>query len=817
MLPCRQFLTTALLMMSLLVPVGSVTDVAAEDIGPPTSPMTTTRHRHTATRLLDGRVLVTGGDEELSFDVSLATAELYDRASDTWSLTGSMSAARTGHTATMLSDGRVLVAGGYGASGYLASAEIYDPSIGTWSLADSMSSSRYGHTATQLSDGRVLVTGGSGGMALATAEIYDPATDAWSLTGAMSTARGGHTATRFSDGRVLVVGGTATPEIYDPATGTWSLTASMRTNRFPRSSHTATMLSHDRVLVAGGHLGGGITTATAEIYSVAMGTWLLAANMRTDRGEHTATLLSDGRVLVAGGHDSDRGLYSNTAEIYDPVTGTWSPPTVSMREGRRAHTATLLEDGVLVAGGEGESVVSGSLVLASAVLIQPDAPRVEFSARQYSAASESGSQTITVIRSGGLGTIVSVAYTSGNRDAGAGVDYTATSGRLTFGPNDTTLTFDVAILADTQTESLELFDVTLSSPIGAVLGTPHTAVVFIPPSDIPQLQFSAASYTASSESGSHTITVTRTGGFGTFVTVGYTTRDGSATAGSDYTATSGRLVFAPNVTSKTFAVPILADARTEGAEQINLELSSPAGATLGSLRTAVLIIPANDTPRLQFSATNYTAARESGSHTITVTRTGVGRAVSIAFATSNGTATAGLDYGATSGRLTFGPNDTIKTFAVPILPDTRAEGAETINLTLSRPGGGAVLGTPSAAVLRIPASDQQTLQFSSATYNVSESSRSKTITVLRTGGLGGTLTVRYATSNGTAIAGHDYTAVAGMLTFQPNESSKTFVIPIADDPTREGPETINLALFSPTGGAILGSTRRAVLTILAND
>jgi len=226
---------------------------------------------------------------------------------------------------------------------------------------------------------------------------------------------------------------------------------------------------------------------------------------------------------------------------------------------------------------------------------------------------------------------------------------------------------------------------------------------------------------------------------------------------------------------------------------------------------------------IQLSAATYSVNENGGSVTITVTRTGGSSgAVGVSYATSNGTATAGLDYTATSGTLSWADGDTgNKTFSIPILDDSTYEGNETVNLTLSSPTGGATLGSPSTGVLTIVENDPApagSLQFSSATYSVDENGGSVTITVTRTGGSSGTVGVGYGTSNGTATAGSDYTATSGTLSWANGDTgNKTFSIPILDDSTYEGNETVNLTLSSPTGGATLGSPSTAVLTIIEND
>jgi hypothetical protein len=221
------------------------------------------RAGHTATRLADGRVLVVG--EQIGL---LARAEIYNPATGAWSATGSMSVARAFHTATLLNDGRVLVAGSGDESMFVtrrASAEIYNPTTGAWSPTGSMSIARAFHTATLLPDGRVLVAAGLGSSGwLASAEIYNPATGSWSLTGGLIGARYYHRAVLLASGQVLIVGGAsvATAELYTPATGAWSSAGSLSEIHY---HFTATLLANGQVLVAGGgQVSPGLTT---ELYT----------------------------------------------------------------------------------------------------------------------------------------------------------------------------------------------------------------------------------------------------------------------------------------------------------------------------------------------------------------------------------------------------------------------------------------------------------------------------------------------------------------------------------------------------------------------
>jgi hypothetical protein len=328
-----------------------------------TGSMNHARAGHTATLLLDGRVLITGGGD---LDSLLDTAEIYDPATGSFSPTsGKITIPRVSHTATRLHDGRVLITGGYcEVDGCDASAELYDPATGTFSPTGNMTVARANPTATLLADGRVLIVGGGpSNEATGSAELYDPATGVFAPVGALWDVDHvfGHTATLLPGGQVLIAGGVTssdfvfeTGEVFDPVSGTFTATAGLA-----RYYHTATLLNDGQVLMVGGSTGN-FLLASAELYEPSSGSFTSTGSMTQRRWLSTANLLASGNVLVAGGGlpgsincglSDECGPVTNIAELYDPVAHTFSP-AASMAQSRLAHTATTLLDGrVLVTGG----------------------------------------------------------------------------------------------------------------------------------------------------------------------------------------------------------------------------------------------------------------------------------------------------------------------------------------------------------------------------------------------------------------------------------------------------------------------------------
>jgi hypothetical protein len=319
----------------------------------PAAAMRDRRADHTATLLKDGRVLVAGGMVENG--VFLDSAELFDPATGRFVQTGSMLSKRVGHSATLLPNGKVLVVGGLagrifeGGPGIVASTEIYDPQSGRFTAGPNMSVPRTGHAAILLSNGKVLIAGGAGRdeQPVATAEIYDPVSNRFTAAASMHDPRIARAAVLLNDGRVLVTGGPSgrEAEVFDPATNSWRQTGNMNA---ARRKHAAILLPDGRVLIVGGAPDNGWhPVRTAEIFDPRTNRFTPATAMEFARFKlpDAVTALRNGNVLVAGG--------AADVEIYD-VAGAKFVRAGSVEEAHFFASTTLLPDGrVLIAGGYG--------------------------------------------------------------------------------------------------------------------------------------------------------------------------------------------------------------------------------------------------------------------------------------------------------------------------------------------------------------------------------------------------------------------------------------------------------------------------------
>lgn len=352
--------------------------------------MTTPRALHAAVALHDGRILICGGTSNANVGGVLDSAEIYDPIAGTFTPTGSMRDARQGHTATVLPQGGVLIVGGQKNIGFraaLASAEIYHPESGTFSATGSMSTPREGHSATLLRDGRVLIAGGSsnGITTTSSAEVYDPRTGSFTLVGPMGVPREAHTSTLLKNGKVLIAGGGrggmpggyivyATAEIFDPITNSFStLNAHMVVDRVGQA---AALLDDGRVLLAGGKsgkilspFGGGSLFSlaplnSAEVFDPETNSFRSVGAMQMTHYLGVATRLENGMVLIAGGWNSQGTIIGGQrfADLFDPTRNIFSGGG-DLHVSRLNQTDTYLPSGeVMVAGGiDGDGNVTSTV------------------------------------------------------------------------------------------------------------------------------------------------------------------------------------------------------------------------------------------------------------------------------------------------------------------------------------------------------------------------------------------------------------------------------------------------------------------------
>ena len=416
---------------------------------------------------------------------------------------------------------------------------------------------------------------------------------------------------------------------------------------------------------------------------------------------------------------------------------------------------------------------------------------------------------------------VSVNYATVDGTALAGSDYTATSGTLTFQPGETSKTIPIAVIGDATAENDENFQVQLSAATNAVLGS-NSATVTLTNDDQPTISLSGTSLSEGNFGSSNaTVTVSLSATYNQTVSVNYATVDGTALAGSDYTATTGILSFAPGETSKTIQTPVLGDTAVENDETFQIQLSGAANAVLGS-NAATVTLTNDDAAALPVLAISGTTLAEgqSGASFASVTATlsaASSQIVTVNYATQDGTASSGSDYVAASGALTFQPGQTSQTIQIPVIGDTTVEADEAFRVTLTSPLN-ASLGSQSSAAVTLTNDDVVLPALSISGTRIQEGnsgSSSATVTVSLSAKASQTVTVHYATQDGTATANSDYIGLDDTLTFVPGETSKTVQVPILGDTTVEPDENFQVQLSNPQNANL--STASSALIDLLND
>jgi hypothetical protein len=468
----------------------------------------------------------------------------------------------------------------------------------------------------------------------------------------------------------------------------------------------------------------------------------------------------------------------------------------------------------------------------------PSPGTLALGASTYTVAEATPTVTLTVTRTNGASGAVNVNYSTSNGTATAGSDYTTTMGTLTWASGDAAAkSISVPVLDDAAFENSETFTVALdglSVTGGATLGSPATATVTLTDNDVAPsagtLELTAGTFAATEGAASVTVTLRRVNGSSGAVSVSYATTAVTATAGADYTTTMGTATWASgDSATKNIVVPLLDDAVFEPAEAFAVTLdglSVTGGATLGRATATVTLTDDEPPPPagvLELTADTFAATEGAASVAVTLQRvSGSAGAISVNYATTAVTATAGADYATTMGTATWASGDSAtKNIVVPLLDDAVFEGTETFRVVLNSVTGGATLGRATATVTLTdnePPPPAGVLELTADSFTAGEGAGTVTITARRTSGSSGTVSVAYATANGTATAGADYQGASGTLSWSDGETAnKSFVVMLIDDALVEGAETITVTLSNVTGGAALGAQTTAQLSVNDDD
>ncbi|HEX8456242.1 MAG TPA: Calx-beta domain-containing protein [Pyrinomonadaceae bacterium] len=460
-----------------------------------------------------------------------------------------------------------------------------------------------------------------------------------------------------------------------------------------------------------------------------------------------------------------------------------------------------------------------------------------FGSTAYGALEDAGSVRIPVRRVGGSRGVLTVNYSTADQTATAGQDYTSVSGLLTFAEGETEKTISIPVAADAVDEPEEFVRLTLTNDADPEsVGSPGAALLGINDNDTPlKISFEGQQVREGDEgSVERAFTFKLSAATSRAVAADYQTFASTALAGSDFEAASGRLVFAPGTTEQSVNVRIIGDRLDEPDERFFIGLQNPTNAEIGSL-LQVTILDDDATPGVSVrdaSITEGNAGTTNAVFNLTLSAAS-GRTARVRFATAPGTATAGEDFTATNGFITFLPGETSKTVAVAVVGDTAAEADESFFVNLSQPNNVLIADEQGLGTIIDDDRAQQSalLQFATASQQVNESERSITLSVVRVGDASTAASVDYRTTDadtftvgcadatgaqGAAYARCDFATAVGTLSFGAGETQKTISVSLINDGHVEGNESFNVVLTNPTGAA-LGSPGTATVGITDND
>ncbi len=540
------------------------------------------------------------------------------------------------------------------------------------------------------------------------------------------------------------------------------------------------------------------------------------AYVKFNATEHeTSLLIGDATALLD--MSVDGGVWQNiwSGEDFDPRTIILQLPDTAVGH-KVQFRFCYMPDGIIGLLQSRECQVDDFSVYATNT-----AGQVQFDPSAYAVDETTSSAALTVTRTDGTAGAVSVDYVTSDGTAIAGTNYQATSGTLNFLAGQSTATIMIPIKDDGADNGDKSFSVAIINPTGGLfLGSPTTATVTV--NDVsgirnPLFQFSADNYTVLETATSMSLTVERVGSNIGATSVECKFIDVSAVNGVNYQVGNTTVNFADGDSSESVVVNILSDGPNNGDKVFWVWLMNPATGTMLGYPVTTIVTVLDDPDQngdFQFSTTNYEVDETQASLDVVVTRTVGSPATSVNYATSDGTAVAGTNYGAVSGTLNFTVGQTSATITVPIMDDGGDNGDKAFTMTLSNAVGGTI-GTPTATITvkDVPNADRGQFQFNATDYFVYENASYVTLNVERYGGSKGAASVQLKYLDITAFNGVNYNAVNTTLNFADGEASKAVNVPILDDGPDNGDKVFWIWLMNPTNDTSLGYPVTSVITV----